>query len=73
MNSMTNKSEFGEDMGRKHHNKGYSEEPLPELPKVPLTQEQIDSTRDPADVLADKLGNEKLGGEEPKKKKQNPQ
>lgn len=59
-------------MGRKHHHKGYSEEPLPELPKVPLTQEQIDSTRDPADVLADKLGNEKLVDDD-KKKKQNPQ
>lgn len=36
------------------------EEPLAELPKVPLTKDQIDSTRDPLDVLSDKIGNEKL-------------
>lgn len=59
-------------MTRKHHQKGFQEEPLPELPKVPLTQEQTDSTRDPLDVLADKYANEKLEGIE-KKKKQNPQ
>ena len=63
---------FGEGMSRKHNNKGFSEEPLPELPKVPLTQEQKDSTRDPLDVLADKWANEKLESIE-KKKKQNPQ
>ncbi len=40
------------------------EEPLPELPKIPLTKEQIDSTRDPLDVLSDKIANEKPGSKD---------
>lgn len=52
----------------RYHNKNFKKDPLPELPKVPLTQEQKDATRDPADTLSDKYGNEKLNSEEKKKK-----
>lgn len=30
------------------------EEPLPPLPKVPLTKDQMDSTKDPLDLLIEK-------------------
>lgn len=68
MKQLMNTSEFGDGMSRKHRNKGFSEEPLPELLKVPLNQEQIDATRDPADILADKYANENLKSIEKKKK-----
>ena len=54
-------------MHRKRTKKNFRLESLPESPKVPLTQEQIDTTRDPADVLADKYANEKLESIEKKK------
>jgi len=55
-------------MSKKRTRKNFRLESLPESPRVPLTQEQIDGTRDPLDVLADKYANENLKSIEKKKK-----
>ncbi len=46
---------------RKNSKKSVEKISEPPLPKVPLSEEQIDSARDPLDVLADKFSGMNLG------------